>query len=126
MVQGTSKNRAAENFRSVKYTNKKSGSTNTACSLNAKLTPKNNLICSFTDDVSGSVLTFQVYLSDVFTHHTHADQLNAGDKANDAGHASPAADSIPPQYGEQRPDNAGKADGSHQHAKGSDDPQRLD
>ena len=44
------------------------------------------------------MLALQVYFSDVFTHHAHADQLNAGDKANDAGHASPAADGISPQH----------------------------
>ena len=72
------------------------------------------------------MLALQVYFPDVFTDHAHADQLNTGDKANDTGHASPAADSIPPQYGEQRPDDACKADGSHQHTKGSNDSQRLD
>ena len=72
------------------------------------------------------MLALQVYFSDVFTHHAHADQLNAGDKANDAGHASPAADGISPQHRGQGPDNTNETDRSDQNAKGSDDPQRLD
>ena len=48
------------------------------------------IICSFTDDIAGTFLNFQINLSDILSENTNTHQLHTTDKADDAGHTCPA------------------------------------
>ena len=62
-----------------------------------------------TDDVAGAALGFHVDLADVLADHAQADQLYAGNKADDAGHAGPAGYGGTQQRFHNGPDHADKA-----------------
>ena len=79
-----------------------------------------------TDDVAGAALGFHVDLADVLADHAQADQLYAGNKADDAGHAGPAGYGGTQQRFHNGPDHADKADERHNNAKPGNEPDGLD
>ena len=78
------------------------------------------------DDIARTVLDLHVDLADVLAQDAEADELHAGDKADDTCGACPAFDRVAAESGNQRPENADKAQQRHEHSESGDQMQRLD
>ena len=79
-----------------------------------------------TDDIPGTLLHFQINLSNVFTQYADAHQLYTAGKADDTGHAGPTGHGHAPEGLDKGPDDAYEADEGHHQTHDCDHPQGLD